>query len=236
MGGESSGVGASNIRQEAEIQTTNGESPKFTVQAWVSPKYHREIRLCPAETVATLAREIEKEFEREYGLEFQVLTLQDPNHNDIPMSPKCKASLVLRNSDRVFVVIRPESLTCNNGRKRGASWQSRDDAKHRKRRSVDACFRSYFALHAEVTKLEDAVRSVASGKSCTGDAASRAYENVVDRIRSAAESLSKGSPGATVANATDDEFIRTLDRLPHTYKRIFCRVGRSIAQDLGSAV
>ena len=165
--GESSGVGASNIRQEAEIQTTNGESPKFTVQAWVSPKYHREIRLCPAETVATLAREIEKEFEREYGLDFQVLTLQDPNHNDIPMSPKCKASLVLRNSDRVFVVIRPESLTCNNGRKRGASWQSRDDAKHRKRRSVDACFRSYFALHAEVTKLEDAVRSVASGKSCT---------------------------------------------------------------------
>eukprot|EP00466_Bigelowiella_natans_P016481 jgi/Bigna1/72282/fgenesh1_pg.19_\ len=117
-----------------------GDSGTIQVHAWVSEVYNVVVDAAMHGKVQDLIHQIEDMFSEGLQLDFKILALQDPNHNDLP--PTCKVNLVLKsvtpvsdscdpftcakfqgdkiellllclnglNLDKVFVVVHPNSL------------------------------------------------------------------------------------------------------------------------------
>ena len=64
------------------------------VHAWVSSIYNLVVDVPKGFKVVDLYRHIENSFAESFNIDFKVLALQDPNHNDLPST--CPAKLVLK--------------------------------------------------------------------------------------------------------------------------------------------
>lgn len=84
-------------RKSSEAATNS-----FSVVAWASPAFHLLIPVEEDMQVAELKSMVEREFEEQFGLRnFRLISLQDPNHNDLPLDGV--VGHLLQNKDRVYV-------------------------------------------------------------------------------------------------------------------------------------
>lgn len=127
-------------------------SAPFRIHAWVARPYNMLVDVDSNATVRQLKSRIEEEFCKEFGFaRLIVFVLQDPNHNDLPLD--VKVSLVLRNEDKVFVHLHPDSFAPTPSSSSSSSHTASADSSERKvDRNFDQCFRDYFNLREHLIR------------------------------------------------------------------------------------
>mmetsp|Transcript_23818 Transcript_23818/g.33326 ORF Transcript_23818/g.33326 Transcript_23818/m.33326 type:complete len:223 (+) Transcript_23818:104-772(+) len=218
-----------------------GDTETLLVHAWVSEVYNVVVEAAMQGKVQDLVHQIEDIFSEALQFGLKILALQDPNHNDLP--PTCKVNLVLKNLDKVFVVVHPKSLRVpaapRYSRKQGrrqrrlfthAFGETRDEnspseGKKRLKRSRDvaACFTNYFKLR-EMLRRPRSVTALIKSSHPSKDQSDKANfiedQLILTRIRMISEELEdKLSDGASSSQGLSE----IVDRLPHGFEYMICR-------------
>mmetsp|Transcript_19506 Transcript_19506/g.30968 ORF Transcript_19506/g.30968 Transcript_19506/m.30968 type:complete len:233 (+) Transcript_19506:92-790(+) len=225
-----------------------GDSGTIQVHAWVSEVYNVVVDAAMHGKVQDLIHQIEDMFSEGLQLDFKILALQDPNHNDLP--PTCKVNLVLKNLDKVFVVVHPNSLhvpAAQSFRKRrrrrrlfthafGEKNNENNLSESKKRSSgsqdVAACFTNYFKLREMLSRprsVTTLIKSFRQSQNRSNKAKFIEDQLILTRIRIISEELEdKHSDGESSSQGLSE----IVDRLPHGFEYMLCSVGRSIIQEI----
>jgi len=217
---------------------------KIRIHAWVSSVYNLTVEVAREEPVYRLYRQIERAFSEGFNLDFKVLALQDPNHNDLPST--CYTKLVIKNNDKVFVVIHPDSLKAQPARKRArttangdTSHHSLKKAAHEKKKDIASCFRSYFKLREKLDRPQSVKMLIRSAIQTPTRHDEIENQLILNRIRMISQELENRRPsnnGGRHHYAQRDEVNRIVDRLPIGLQHILCSVGRGIVQEITSPI